>query len=89
MDFCRLLLPTGDGGWSIPKGVVVLALITAALLIGFGGITDRLIPLFAIGAFLAFTMSQAGMVAHWRREGGKRVAEQRAAELDRGYSARV
>lgn len=53
------------------EGVIVLGLITAGLLIGFGGITDRLIPLFAVGAFLAFTMSQAGMVAHWRREGGK------------------
>ncbi len=53
------------------EGILVLAAITAALLIGFGGITDRLIPLFAVGAFLAFTMSQAGMVAHWRRVGGK------------------
>lgn len=53
------------------EGIIVLAVITAALLIGFGGITDRLIPLFAVGAFLAFTMSQAGMVAHWKREGGK------------------
>jgi amino acid transporter len=52
------------------EGIVVLAVITGALLIGFGGITDRLIPLFAVGAFLAFTMSQAGMVAHWRRERG-------------------
>jgi len=33
------------------------------LLIAFGGITDHLIPLFAVGAFLAFTLSQAGMVA--------------------------
>ena len=33
--------------------------------------TDNLIPLFAIGAFLAFTLSQAGMVAHWRRVGGR------------------
>ena len=33
--------------------------------------TDRLIPLYAIGAFLAFTLSQAGMVMHWRRVGGK------------------
>jgi hypothetical protein len=33
----------------------------------FRGITDRLIPLFAIGAFLTFTMSQIGMVVHWRR----------------------
>lgn len=42
-----------------------------AMLIIFGGVTDRLIPLFAIGAFLAFTLSQAGMVAHWIRVGGK------------------
>jgi hypothetical protein len=52
------------------EGIWVLTVLTAALLIGFGGITDRLIPLFAVGAFLAFTMSQAGMVAHWKREGG-------------------
>lgn len=37
------------------------------LLIGFKGITDDLIPLFAVGAFLAFTLSQAGMVIHWRK----------------------
>lgn len=52
------------------QGIIVLALLSAGLLIGFGGITDRLIPLFAVGAFLAFTLSQAGMVEHWRREGG-------------------
>jgi amino acid transporter len=51
-------------------GVVILALFSAALLVAFGGVTDRLIPLFAIGAFLAFTLSQAGMVQHWRRVGG-------------------
>jgi hypothetical protein len=50
-------------------GVVVLALLSGTLLVIFGGITDRLIPLFAIGAFLAFTLSQAGMVQHWRRKG--------------------
>lgn len=55
-------------------GIVVLALLAATLLIAFGGITDRLIPLFAIGAFGAFTLSQAGMVVHWLREGGNRVA---------------
>jgi hypothetical protein len=38
------------------------------LLIVFHGITDRLIPLFAVGAFLAFTLSQAGMVMHWRKD---------------------
>jgi amino acid transporter len=51
-------------------GVIVLAFVSGLLLIVFGGITDRLIPLFAIGAFLAFTLSQAGMVKHWRRIGG-------------------
>lgn len=55
-------------------GITTLALLCAALLILFGGVTDRLIPLFAVGAFLAFTLSQAGMVAHWRRKGGSRLA---------------
>jgi amino acid transporter len=52
------------------QGIIVLAVLSASLLIAFGGITDNLIPLFAVGAFLAFTMSQAGMVEHWRKEGG-------------------
>src|SRR6202451_1808187 len=51
-------------------GIVALVGFTALLLIVFGGVTDRLIPLFAIGAFLAFTLSQAGMVMHWKRVGG-------------------
>ncbi|HET9984652.1 MAG TPA: APC family permease [Longimicrobiales bacterium] len=54
-------------------GIVTLAVLAGALLVAFDGITDRLIPLFAVGAFLAFTMSQLGMVAHWRRVGGKRA----------------
>jgi len=49
-------------------GIIILAILSGALLVVFGGVTDRLIPLFAIGAFLAFTLSQAGMVVHWRRE---------------------
>jgi amino acid transporter len=49
-------------------GIVVLACGAGALLVAFGGITDRLIPLFAIGAFLSFTLSQAGMAMHWRRK---------------------
>ena len=53
------------------QGIWVLAVLCASLLILFGGVTDRLIPLFAVGAFLAFTLSQAGMVAHWRRTGGE------------------
>ena len=51
-------------------GVYALVGFTGFLLIIFGGVTDRLIPLFAIGAFLAFTLSQAGMVMHWKRQGG-------------------
>ena len=51
-------------------GVVALSLFAGVLLVAFDGTTDRLIPLFAIGAFLAFTLSQAGMVQHWRRVGG-------------------
>ncbi|KAG8526636.1 uncharacterized protein KY384_008065 [Bacidia gigantensis] len=54
-------------------GIMVLTVSSALLLTIFGGITDRLIPLFAIGAFLAFTLSQAGMVVHWRRKGGSKV----------------
>jgi hypothetical protein len=49
------------------QGIWALAILAALLLILFGGVTDRLIPLFAVGAFMAFTLSQAGMVEHWRR----------------------
>lgn len=51
-------------------GIVVLAVLSGTLLILFGGVTDRLIPLFAIGAFLAFTLSQCGMVVHWMKYRG-------------------
>jgi hypothetical protein len=48
-------------------GIVVLAVLAGLLLVWFGGVTDRLIPLFAVGALLAFTMSLLGMVRHWHR----------------------
>lgn len=48
-------------------GVLLLSVLSGCLIVGFGGITDSLIPLFAIGALSAFTMSQLGMVGHWRR----------------------
>ncbi|HJZ93477.1 MAG TPA: hypothetical protein VKE40_21545 [Gemmataceae bacterium] len=52
------------------RGIVVLTAVSAILLIAFGGVADNLIPLFAVGAFLAFTLSQAGMVAHrWNVRG--------------------
>lgn len=78
-DFPRLCQIVADDGY-LPHafasrgrrlvfsyGIYVLALLAGTLLTIFGGVTDRLIPLFAIGAFLAFTLSQAGMVVHWWR----------------------
>jgi amino acid transporter len=81
-DFPRLCRLIAEAGF-LPKvfasrgrrlvysyGIYTLAALSAGLLVVFGGVTDRLIPLFAVGAFLAFTLSQAGMVAHWARVGG-------------------
>jgi hypothetical protein len=48
-------------------GILALCALSAVLLVAFGGVTDRLIPLYAIGALLAFTMSQTGMVVHWHK----------------------
>ncbi len=48
-------------------GILFLAVAAGILLVAFGGITDRLIPLFAVGAFLSFTLSQAGMAMHWTK----------------------
>jgi len=49
------------------NGIIILAVMASALLIAFGGITNALIPLYAVGVFTAFTLSQAGMVQHHRR----------------------
>jgi len=76
---CRLLaedgyLPSGFANRGrrlvFSLGIIVLAIISGLILIVFGGITDKLIPLFAVGAFSAFLLSQTGMVAHWRRKPG-------------------
>jgi amino acid transporter len=48
-------------------GIVVLALLAILLLIVFDGVTTRLINLYAVGVFMSFTLSQAGMVLHWWR----------------------
>ncbi len=66
------------------QGIVVLFVLCGLLLVVFGGITDRLIPLYAVGAFLAFTLSQAGMVAHWKKAGG---AKSRAGMFVNGLGA--
>jgi amino acid transporter len=52
------------------NGIVALALLASVLVILFGGQTHRLIPLYAFGVFLCFTLSQAGMVRHWYLEKG-------------------
>jgi amino acid transporter len=56
------------------EGIYVLAVLAGILLILFRGVTDNLIPLYAIGAFLAFTLSQAGMVGHWQKNRGRGAA---------------
>ena len=67
------------GGWSIRSASCSCGRTPASCWSSFGGITDRLIPLFAVGAFLSFTLSQAGMAVHWSRqlsrnsEGGGRL----------------
>ncbi len=53
-------------------GIIVLTTLAGGLLIAFGGITERLIPLFAVGAFAAFTFSEIGMVVHWLRLGARK-----------------
>ncbi len=52
-------------------GIVLLSLVTAGLIVVFGGDSHALIPLFAVGVFLAYTLSQIGMVRHWVRKGGR------------------
>jgi amino acid transporter len=60
------------------NGIWVLAILSAALLIAVDGNTNTLIPLFAIGVFTGFTLSQTGLVVHWRR-GGQPHWRRRAA----------
>ena len=61
------------------NGIVILAIFSGVLVIAFGGDTSRLIPLYAVGVFLSFTLSQTGMVVHWLRE-RKKLREQVKAE---------
>ncbi|MGW2402878.1 APC family permease [Kitasatospora sp. NPDC001664] len=62
-------------------GVLFLALVSAALLIGSGGDVNTLVPLFAIGVFVGFTICQVGMVKHWL------IARQRARAALNGFGA--
>jgi len=50
------------------SGIVILSIAASLLIVLFGGVTTALIPLYAVGVFIAFTIGQTGMVLHWRRE---------------------
>ncbi|HZL47512.1 MAG TPA: APC family permease [Solirubrobacteraceae bacterium] len=71
----RLFLRMGDR-LAFSNGILVLAVPAAMIYAAFGGHTEPLIPLFAIGVFLAFTLAQSAMVVHWsrHRERGWRAA---------------
>ncbi len=83
-DFPRVCRLLAEGGFLPPyfanrgrrlvisHGIIFLAVISGLLLIAFGGVTQALIPLFAVGAFGAFLFSQTGMVLHWWRQKGRR-----------------
>lgn len=98
-DFPRLCrMVAQDGYLPIPfatrgrrlvysQGILVLAVLCAFLLILFDGVTDRLIPLYAVGAFLAFTLSQSGMVVHWRRSNLRKSHKARQSMIINGVGA--
>jgi amino acid transporter len=62
------------------NGIIILAVFACVLVIGFGGDTSRLIPLYAVGVFLSFTLSQSGMVLHWLRAGRTKQQAEAAAK---------
>jgi amino acid transporter len=63
------------------NGIIILAIFSSILVVAFRGDTSRLIPLYAVGVFLSFTLSQTGMVRHWLKEG-------RAERANRGTPQR-
>src|SRR5881394_2163460 len=71
------------------NGIALLAIFSGFLVWAFGGDTSRLIPLYAVGVFLSFTLSQAGMVVHWWREGKGLRAMRAAAAGDNVVAAQL
>jgi amino acid transporter len=69
------------------NGIVILAIFSAILVIAFGGDTSRLIPLYAVGVFLSFTLSQAGMVRHWLKE--RASARAKKMEIEAGVEPKA
>src|SRR5439155_3269813 len=66
------------------NGILVLSAFAAILIIGFRGDTQKLLPLYMIGVFVSFTLSQTGMVIHWRRT---REAGWKTSALINGFGA--
>ncbi len=62
----RSFLEIGDR-LTFRNGIVLLSVISALIYVAFSGYTSALLPLYAVGVFLAFTLSQTGMMVHWRR----------------------
>jgi amino acid transporter len=62
----RLFLRMGDR-LAFSNGIIALSVVALIIFVAFGGETAPLIPLYAVGVFLAFTLSQTGMVVHWWR----------------------
>jgi amino acid transporter len=62
----RLFLRMGDR-LAFSNGIILLSVVASVIFVAFGGRTAPLIPLYAVGVFLAFTLSQTGMVVHWWR----------------------
>jgi amino acid transporter len=68
------------------NGIIILAVFSGVLVTAFGGDTSRLIPLYAVGVFLSFTLSQAGMVRHWLKA-GRALKAAHAEPDDRGQAS--
>jgi len=72
----RRITSSSAGRLAFTTGIVVLALLSTLLIVAFSGSVTNLIPLYTVGVFVAFTLSQAGMVRHWWKlrgtEGGWR-----------------
>ncbi len=81
----RQFMNVGDK-LAFSNGIIALSAAAAVLLVLFGGDTHALIPLYMIGVFLSFTLSQAGMVNHWRRD---RTPGWRASAVVNGIGAVV
>ncbi|MBD0371664.1 MAG: APC family permease [Pyrinomonadaceae bacterium] len=71
------------------NGILILAFFSSLLVIAFGADENRLIPLYAVGVFLSFTLSQAGMVLHWLRERKLMLERASADDVEQGVEVKT